>query len=138
MSPEQVGGERIDGRSDLYAVGLLLFESIAGKGPFDDARDANEMLVAHLGKVPPRLGAMAQGVTRELDALVASLLAKAPARSPAHGTSRCGSARRRSRALRRRLEPRRPDAAHELLDDHARHPPAEWKRKRRSARARTA
>jgi len=82
MSPEQVRGERIDGRSDLYAVGLLLFESIAGKGPFDDARDANDMLVAHLEKVPPRLGAMAQGVTRELDALVASLLAKAPHERP--------------------------------------------------------
>ena len=82
MSPEQVGGERIDGRSDLYAVGLLLFEAIVGKGPFDDARDANEMLVAHFRKPAPRLGSVAAGVARELDALVASLLAKSPGDRP--------------------------------------------------------
>jgi serine/threonine-protein kinase len=82
MSPEQVGGEGVDGRSDVYAVGLLLFETIAGRGPFDDVRDANEMLLAHLGKPAPRLGSFAAGVTRELDALVASLLAKAPSDRP--------------------------------------------------------
>jgi serine/threonine-protein kinase len=82
MSPEQVGGEDVDGRSDLYAVGLLLFETIAGRGPFDDVRDANEMLLAHLGKPAPRLAGLAPGVTRELDALVASLLAKSPADRP--------------------------------------------------------
>jgi serine/threonine-protein kinase len=82
MSPEQVGGEGVDGRSDLYAVGLLLFETIAGRGPFDDTRDANEMLLAHLGKPAPRLGSLAAGVTRELDALIASLLAKAPGDRP--------------------------------------------------------
>jgi serine/threonine-protein kinase len=82
MSPEQVGGEDVDGRSDLYAVGLLLFETIAGRGPFDDVRDANEMLLAHLGKPAPRLAGLAPGVTRELDALVASLLAKSPAERP--------------------------------------------------------
>ncbi len=82
MSPEQVGGENIDGRSDIYAVGLLLFETIAGRGPFDGARDANEMLLAHLGKPAPRLAGLAPGVTRELDAFVASLLAKNPAERP--------------------------------------------------------
>jgi eukaryotic-like serine/threonine-protein kinase len=82
MSPEQVSGERVDGRSDLYAVGLLLFETIAGVGPFDDARDANEMLLAHLGKPAPPLGNIASGVTRELDALIRSLLAKAPRDRP--------------------------------------------------------
>jgi eukaryotic-like serine/threonine-protein kinase len=82
MSPEQVSGERVDGRSDLYAVGLLLFETIAGVGPFDDARDANEMLLAHLGKPAPPLGDIASGVTRELDALIRSLLAKAPRDRP--------------------------------------------------------
>lgn len=83
MSPEQVGGENVDGRSDLYAIGLLLFETIAGRGPFDDVRDANEMLVAHRGTPAPRLAGLAPGVTRELDAFVASLLAKKPSdRSP--------------------------------------------------------
>jgi serine/threonine protein kinase len=82
MSPEQVGGDRVDGRSDLYAVGLVLFECVTGRGPFDDIRDANEMLLAHRGKPAPRLGAVAAGVTGELDALVASLLAKSPDERP--------------------------------------------------------
>jgi serine/threonine protein kinase len=82
MSPEQVGGEPIDGRSDLYAVGLVLFEAIAGRGPFDDVRDASDMLVAHLRRTAPALGSAVGGVSRELDALVASLLAKKPDARP--------------------------------------------------------
>jgi serine/threonine-protein kinase len=82
MSPEQASGESVDGRSDLYAVGLILFEMIAGAGPFDDARDANEMLLAHLGRAPARLSTRAPGVAPELDALVASLLAKDPDSRP--------------------------------------------------------
>jgi hypothetical protein len=82
MSPEQVGGESVDGRSDLYSVGLVLFESIAGRGPFDDVREAHDMLVAHLKKPAPRLSGVAAGVSRELDALVASLLAKSPSERP--------------------------------------------------------
>ena len=76
MSPEQASGEPVDGRSDLYAVGLLMFEAITGRGPFDDARDPNEMLLAQLGRVARAPSAFAPGVTRELDELVASLLAK--------------------------------------------------------------
>jgi serine/threonine protein kinase len=82
MSPEQASGESVDGRSDVYAVGLILFEMIAGAGPFDDARDANEMLLAHLGRRPARLSTRAPRVTPELDALVASLLAKDPDSRP--------------------------------------------------------
>jgi serine/threonine-protein kinase len=82
MSPEQASGEPVDGRSDLYAVGLLLHEMIAGKGPFDDARDANEMLLSHLGRVPPQLASVAPGVTPELAALVQELLAKDPGDRP--------------------------------------------------------
>ena len=96
MSPEQASGEAVDGRSDLYAVGLLLYESVTGKGPFDDARDANEMLLAHLSRPAPRLSARLGSVTRELDDFVASLLAKEPslrprsAREAAEGLRRVG------------------------------------------------
>jgi eukaryotic-like serine/threonine-protein kinase len=94
MSPEQASGESVDGRSDLYAVGLILFEMITGAGPFDDARDANEMLLAHLGRVPARLSARAPNITPELDGLVASLLAKDPDSRPPN--ARTAAARVRS------------------------------------------
>jgi len=83
MSPEQASGERVDGRSDLYAVGLLIHEMVAGRGPFDDARDANELLLAHLGRRPPNLATVVPGVSAELADLVARLLAKEPSARPA-------------------------------------------------------
>jgi serine/threonine protein kinase len=82
MSPEQASGEPVDGRSDLYAVGLVLFEMIAGAGPFDDTRDANEMLLAHLGRKAPDLTALAPNVRPELAGLVGRLLAKEPSARP--------------------------------------------------------
>ncbi len=93
MSPEQARGERVDGRADLYAAGLILFEMIAGRGPFDDVSDANQLVLAHLSKAPPRLASLAEGVPPELDQIVASLLEKDP-------RSRPPSARRVSEALR--------------------------------------
>ena len=83
MSPEQASGEKLDGRSDIYAVGLVLYESIVGKGPFDDVRDPNEMLLAHLSRPAPRLSTLVGSVTRELDELLAQLLAKTPGQRPA-------------------------------------------------------
>lgn len=98
MSPEQASGESVDGRSDLYAVGLILFEMMAGSGPFDDARDANELLLAHLGRAPARLSSRASGVTPELDALVASLLAKDPDARPSNARSAASAVRAVERA----------------------------------------
>ncbi len=83
MSPEQASGETLDGRSDIYAVGLVLYESIVGKGPFDDVRDANEMLLAHLSRPAPHLSASVGSVTCELDEALAQLLAKKPSERPA-------------------------------------------------------
>ena len=82
MSPEQARGQAVDARTDLYAVGLVLFESIAGEGPFDAARDANELLIAHLSKPVPRLSSFHRGVSAELDDIVMSLLAKDPNARP--------------------------------------------------------
>lgn len=82
MSPEQARGDRVDGRADLYACGLLLFELIAGRGPFDDVKNLSDILFAHLVRPAPRLSLRVPEVSAELDAWVAALLAKEPAERP--------------------------------------------------------
>lgn len=81
MSPEQAAGERVDGRADLYAVGLVMFEMLSGCGPFDGC-ESHEVFLAHLTRQPPRLGELVAGIPSELDEFVATLLAKRPADRP--------------------------------------------------------
>jgi len=103
MSPEQARGESVDGRSDVYASALMLFEMIAGVGPFDDARDANELLLAHLAREAPPLSAFVSGVSPELERILADMLAKDCRQRPAH--ARVAAERLRSFALRQRSAP---------------------------------
>jgi serine/threonine-protein kinase len=100
MSPEQASGDAVDGRSDIYAVGLVLFECIAGYGPFDGSRDANELLLAHLGERPPLLSSVRPGITGELDQLVERLLAKNPAYRPPSAQAAAAELRDIARRLR--------------------------------------
>ncbi|HVW28531.1 MAG TPA: protein kinase [Polyangiaceae bacterium] len=82
MAPEQATGETVDARTDLYAVGLILFEMISGAGPFDGARDANEVFLAHIAKTAPALTSIAPFAPSALDPWVARLLAKKPEHRP--------------------------------------------------------
>lgn len=75
MSPEQARGESVDCRADIYAVGLLLYEMITGESPFEDARDTNELILAHIARLAPPMGARVP-VSAELERVVASMLAK--------------------------------------------------------------
>lgn len=81
MSPEQAQGTSVDARSDIYATGLMLFEMVSGVGPFDDTKDHNELLLAHLGRKAPLLSSICV-VAPELDAVVAGMLAKDPRERP--------------------------------------------------------
>ena len=53
MSPEQAMGQQVDHRSDIYAVGVILFEMVAGRRPFE-AETAREIMVKHMMVTPPR------------------------------------------------------------------------------------
>jgi predicted ATPase len=78
MAPEQIEGRAIDGRADLYALGVLLFEMITGgRLPFEYT-DQTEMLDAHLHANPPLVSQFAPAVPSQLEELVSRLLAKAP------------------------------------------------------------
>lgn len=81
MSPEQIRGERVDPRTDLYALGVMLFELCSGDPPFDSPR-INELLTMHLeASVPPLISA-APNVSPELSVLVSRLLEKHPEERP--------------------------------------------------------
>jgi serine/threonine-protein kinase len=77
MSPEQVSGEPLDGRSDLYSLGVVAFRMFSGRLPFDSST-ASAVLVAHVTKAPPHLRDVAPRVPGALDTVIEGCLAKDP------------------------------------------------------------
>ncbi|HEX2691349.1 MAG TPA: protein kinase [Kofleriaceae bacterium] len=86
MSPEQCrGAGHVDQRSDVYALGCMLFKLITGAPPFD-VEGAGEIIAMHLREPPPALSSRMHGISPALDALVQRCLAKDPASRYASGT----------------------------------------------------
>ena len=81
LSPEQIEGREPDARTDLYSLGVVMFEMLTGEPPF---RGPTELAVAvqHINAVPPRLAQVRPGLPPALDDLVAGLLAKRPQDRP--------------------------------------------------------
>ncbi len=76
MAPEQCGGTTVDHRADLYSVGLILFEMIAGRPPFQGAT-VTEILMKHSTEESPSVGSVADlSVPRDLERLLAKSLRK--------------------------------------------------------------
>lgn len=74
MAPEQAAGQEVDHRADLYAVGLMLYEMLSGKPPFE-ADQMMALLIKHMTeKVPP----LPSTVPRQLSKVVMKLLEKEP------------------------------------------------------------
>ncbi|MFE9555655.1 PQQ-binding-like beta-propeller repeat protein [Streptomyces sp. NPDC006703] len=82
MAPERFDGHSGDARCDLYAFGCVLHELLTGGTPFQGTGPVS-LMTAHLHKVPVPPGELRAGIPVELDHLVLSLLAKAPADRPA-------------------------------------------------------
>ena len=83
MSPEQCEGKPVDARSDLYALGLIMYELCAGALPFPPSASIPQMLLAHVSQTPPDLRTRAPNVPPAVAALVMSMIAKDPAARPA-------------------------------------------------------
>ncbi|MFC1850923.1 protein kinase, partial [candidate division CSSED10-310 bacterium] len=77
MAPEQIRGELVDARADLYALGCIMYELLTGVPPFFSAT-ASETLEAHLNEDPTPPSRRISGIPRSLDALILQLLAKDP------------------------------------------------------------
>jgi WD40 repeat protein/tRNA A-37 threonylcarbamoyl transferase component Bud32 len=77
VAPEQIAGEEIDGRADVYSLGCVLFECLVGQPPFP--RDSDIAVVfAHLESEPPAPSARRPELPAALDAVIARALAKEP------------------------------------------------------------
>ena len=81
MSPEQIQGDPIDARSDLYSLGVLLYELLVGTSLFAAGSDIATLSRVMTEPVPP-LDARMPGLPPELTALVAALLDRTPAFRP--------------------------------------------------------
>ena len=78
MSPEQLRGQALDGRSDIYALGIVAYEMLTGDLPFGKAKAAVEIINFHLQKAPPLPSRMRPDlrIPHEVDEVILKMVAK--------------------------------------------------------------
>jgi serine/threonine protein kinase len=77
ISPEQALGQRLDGRSDVYSLGVTLFFLLAGRAPFQ-ADSSIAMALMHVHEKPPSLHSLRPDISPRIDNVISKALAKAP------------------------------------------------------------
>jgi serine/threonine protein kinase len=102
MSPEQANGQPLDGRSDIYALGVVLFELLTGRGPFE-AETPMALLFKHISEPMPPVRNFREGVPTSVE----GVLAKATSKNP---NDRYASAGDMARALREAVQNQYSDA----------------------------
>lgn len=103
MAPEQIVGKPVQPCSDIYAMGVILYELLAGEPPLTGA-NPRELYLNHLSRTPQPIGARVEGLPEALQEIVHSMLAKRPGDRPA-------DAEALSEDLTAVLEGRRPQHA---------------------------
>ncbi len=143
MAPERLRNEPYDGRSDVYSLGIMLFEMLAGRLPFV-SRDDDPVAVAlqHISAVPPRLRGLVPGIASDVETVVMRCLAKEAALRPsaieladliarAVGVEYCPGTEHGGESVVVDAPRARPidEPAWMRTTHHAMHPPGEPKRK---------
>ncbi|HVJ91390.1 MAG TPA: serine/threonine-protein kinase, partial [Labilithrix sp.] len=79
MAPEQIQGGVVDERTDIYSLGIIMYEMLAGKVPFERATSVN-ILMAHVGEAPPPMRSVNPNLvcSSAFEELVMSCIAKDP------------------------------------------------------------
>lgn len=103
VAPEQVRGEQVDHRADLYSVGVILYKLLTGWLPFQEFTEVNNILEAHRSRTPPTFADRGiRDVPPEIESIVRLLLSKIPGERP---SSARDLAERFEQALHERILP---------------------------------
>lgn len=78
MAPENIGGEEVTAAADVFSLGVVIYEMLAGQRPFTGA-SSSDLIAAILSRPQQPLREIRTGVSRELEAVVAKCLEKKPA-----------------------------------------------------------